>query len=69
MQIAAPPQFPGDILRHIARPSFGEVEAENPDWIFVLAVEQIGDHGFEVGHLDIGSRQTRPSRPKSSTTR
>ena len=38
----------------IAGPAFGSVEADNPHGVLVLACEEIGDDGFEIGLLDIG---------------
>ena len=36
-------QFVGNIDGHIAAPTFGNIEGDNADRIFILAVEQISD--------------------------
>ncbi len=51
LQIAAASQF--HVRRYILRPFLGGIECNNPDWIAVLAFEQIEDDGFEIGGLDI----------------
>jgi hypothetical protein len=37
------PQFVGDIDGHVAGPSFGGVECNDPDRIFILPFEQVAD--------------------------
>ena len=41
----------------------------DPDRVFILAFEEIDDHGFQIGGLNVGFPVDRPFRPKSSTTR
>jgi len=52
LQIAAPPQFPGDVLRHVTRLALELVEAEYPDRVFVLAIEQVENDGLKIGGLE-----------------
>jgi hypothetical protein len=54
LQIAALAQFMGDVHRNVLRPSFSGVETDDADWIFVLTIEQIDDHGFKVRGFDVG---------------
>ena len=43
----------GDVDRNVLRPFLGGVEANDPDRIFVLALEQVEDHGFQIGRLRV----------------
>src|SRR5258705_6412078 len=54
LQIAAPAQFVGDVCRNVLRPFFGDVEGDDADWVFVLALEQVEDHSFRTGRVDVG---------------
>jgi hypothetical protein len=44
----------GHVLRHVPRPSFGGVEANDANRVVTLAVQQIRNDGFEVGMLYVG---------------
>jgi hypothetical protein len=52
-QIAAAPDFICDFLGHITRPAIRSIETNDPHRIVVLAVEKVGNYGFEVCCLDI----------------
>jgi hypothetical protein len=54
LEIAAVAQFVRHVGRYILRPLLSGVEADDPDRVLILAVEQISDHGFQIGGLDIG---------------
>jgi hypothetical protein len=69
LQVASPAKLLGDVLGGITRPTFGGIEAEYACGVFVLTSEEIHHDGFEVGGLVVGLSQTRPSRPRLSTTR
>jgi hypothetical protein len=62
LEIAAPAQLAGDILRNILGPVLGRIEGDDADRAAILAGEEILDNCFEV-------RQARPICPKSSATR
>jgi hypothetical protein len=53
LEIAALAQFVRHVRRYILRPFLGDVEGDDPGRVFVLAVQQIGDDGFQVGGLDV----------------
>ena len=59
LQIAAPAQLMGDICGDVLRPALGGVEGDDADRVVVLAGQQVLDHGFQVGGLDVGSRARR----------
>jgi hypothetical protein len=42
------------VLRYILRPLLHGVESHDADRVLVLAGEQIGDHGFQIGIFNIG---------------
>jgi hypothetical protein len=43
------------LRRHRGTPAFNGVEADDPNWIGVLALQQVADDGFEVcGGLEVG---------------
>jgi hypothetical protein len=54
LEIAAPPDFMGNILGDIPRPPFRRVETNDPHGAVVLAVEKVGNDRLKVGCLDIG---------------
>jgi len=64
LQIAAAAQLLGDIFGGVLRPAFDGVEGDNPDGVFVLAREQIEDHGFQIGALDAGFPIDAPVAPE-----
>jgi hypothetical protein len=41
LQVAAPAQLVGDIARHVARPAFGRIEADDARGAFVLPADQV----------------------------
>ena len=43
-----------DVGRNVLRPLFGGVEGDDANRIFVLALKQIEDHGFQIGSFHIG---------------
>jgi hypothetical protein len=45
----------GDFFPNIARPPLGRVEGDHSDWLGILAVEEIADHGLAVGVLLVGT--------------
>src|SRR5205085_11300192 len=51
---AALAQFAGDVFGHVARPSLRCVEANHPDRIAVLAIQQIVNDTFEFGVFNVG---------------
>jgi hypothetical protein len=53
-EIATPAQLLGDILGDVAGPALGRIEADDLRRAVILAGEQIGDDGFEVGRLVVG---------------
>jgi hypothetical protein len=69
LQIAAPAQLGRNIGRAVPRPAFSGVECEDAGRVAVLAIQQVRDGGLKIGRLVIGLAATRPSRPRSSTTR
>ena len=46
-----------DVGRNVLRPLFGGVEGDDANRIFVLALKQIEDHGFQIGGFDVGARK------------
>jgi hypothetical protein len=38
------------------RPAFERVEGDDAERVSILAVQQIEDHGFQIGRLDFGFR-------------
>jgi hypothetical protein len=54
LEIATLAQFVRHVCRHILRPLLGGVEGDDADRIFVLALEQTKDDGFQIRRLDIG---------------
>jgi len=54
LQIAPAPQLGRDIGGNVPRPALGAVESEDADRVLVLALEQVGDNGFEIGRLEVG---------------
>jgi len=60
---AALAQFAGDVFGHVARPSLRCVEANHPDRIAVLAIQQIVNDTFEFGVFNVGlpPRATEPA--------
>jgi hypothetical protein len=53
--ITAVLQFAGDILGDIAGPAFRGMEADDPNWIGILSLEQVRDDGLKVcGGLEVG---------------
>ena len=69
LQIATPAQLLGDIAGNVLRPFFGGVEGDDADRAFILALEQVENDRLEFAALSSASRQTGPSRPRSSITR
>jgi hypothetical protein len=68
LQIATPTQFLDDVRRYVLRPSLNGVEGDDPARAFVLAGEQVLDDGIRSAVSVPASRQTRPLRPRSSST-
>jgi hypothetical protein len=54
LEIAAPPQLAGDILRNIFGPALGRIEGDDADRATVLAGEEILNNCFEVSGLVVG---------------
>jgi hypothetical protein len=54
LQVATPAKLLGDVLGDITRPALGAVEADDLDRAVILAGEQIGDDGLEIGRLVVG---------------
>ena len=52
--IAAVAKFVRYVGGNVLRPLLGGAEGNDPDGVLVLAREQIGDHGFQIGLFDIG---------------
>src|SRR5690348_10147595 len=48
------PDLFGNLFGDIARPALSGVKGNDPNWIVVLAFEQVGDHRFHLGVLDVG---------------
>ena len=64
LEIAAPAQFAGDILRNIFRPAFSRIEGDDADRATVLAGEEILNNGFEVSGLVVGLPPSAADLPK-----
>ena len=43
-----------DLRRDVTRPAFAGIEADDANRVPILPIEQVLDHGLEVGRLDIG---------------
>jgi hypothetical protein len=54
LEIAALTQLVRHVGRYILRPLLSGVETDDPVRVLILAVQQISDHGFQIGGLDIG---------------
>ena len=54
LEIAATAQFVRHVGRYILRPFLGGVETDPPDRVVMLTIEQVSDHRFQIGGLDIG---------------
>src|SRR3954451_18355611 len=50
---AAYAQLKRDVLRSVPHPSCRNVEANDANWIAVLALQQITNDGFEIGAFDV----------------
>src|SRR5438876_135101 len=61
---AAHAQLERHVLRHVPHPAFRDIEADHADRVAELAVQQIGDDGFEVGLVDV---RLAPGRPEAAT--
>ena len=64
LEIAAPAQFAGDILRNIFRPAFSRIEGDDADQATVLAGEEILNNCFEVSGLVVGLPPSAADLPK-----
>ena len=69
LEIAAPAQLAGDILRNIFGPALGRIEGDDADRATVLAGEEILNNGFEVSGFVVGFAPRAADFPKSSATR
>ena len=65
LEIAPPAQLAGDILRNVSGPTLRSIEANDLNWIIVLAAERCLDHGFQ-DLLMSASCQTRPRSSERS---
>src|SRR5437762_11371951 len=54
LEVASAAEFVRDILGHIPRPAFSGIEADDPDWVGILPVQQIADDRLEDGIGGIG---------------
>jgi hypothetical protein len=61
---AALPQFARNVFRNVPCPSLGGVETDHPDRVSELALQQVGDDGFEIGVFDIGFAPGGPEPAK-----
>ena len=59
----APPQFVGELHRHVAGPALGGVERDDADWA-VFAREQLAMIVSRSAPASSVSRQARPRRSK-----
>src|SRR4051812_38793231 len=53
LQIASPAELVGDVAGNILRPFLGGVEADYADRVFVLALEEVDDHRFQIGGFHV----------------
>ena len=54
LEIAAPAQLAGYILRNIFGPALGGIEGDDADRVALLAGQQVLNYRFEVGGFVIG---------------
>ena len=64
LEIAAPAQLAGDILRNILGPALGRIEGDDADRAAVLAGEEILNNCFEVSGLVVGFAPRAADLPK-----
>jgi hypothetical protein len=69
LHVGAPADFVGNILRDIARPALGYIEADDAHGARIWAVKQIADDGSRSVASTSVSHHARPCRPKSLTTK
>ena len=59
LEIAAPAQLAGDILRNVFRPALGRIEGDDADRIAILARKQVLDDGLKISGLIARNIQPR----------
>jgi len=63
--VAAGPDFLGDVRRYVLRPVLQCVEGNHANWVAELARYQVGDHGLKVSPLDLGLAVNAAARSKA----
>ena len=64
LEIAAPAQLAGDILRNIFRPALGRIEGDDADRIAILAGKQVLNDGLKISGLVVGLPPSAADLPK-----
>src|SRR4051794_25489662 len=64
LEIAAPAQLAGDILRNVFTPALGRIEGDDADRIAILARKQVLDDGLKISGLIVGLPPGAADLPK-----
>ena len=64
LEIVAPAQLAGDILRNVFRPALGRIEGDDADRIAILARKQVLDDGLKISGLIVGLPPSAADLPK-----
>jgi hypothetical protein len=61
----------GDVLGHVTRPTFGDVEGNHPKGVYILSGDEVSDDGVAIGlgnvglEINIREQFTTPPPPRS----